>query len=217
MEQGRFFPENDEGVSRPRFGYRANRIAFIKIPLDTALRKEEFKIGGNFLWCYKASSRNANAQIAFDNNSAEEGGLVFREGTSIAGVDYGSIFITSAAQAGEFLLLMYVVDGGGNIRIENPGAINTTVDVSRSANLNDAADVAVLTANQSVIAANPLRRAILIGSLSTNGGALRVGKTAAQGVELLPGMSVTIESTASIIVRNDSGVTNTYWQLEILD
>lgn len=217
--QGRFYPDNDEGVARSRFGYRANRVGFITIPLDVAQTRAEIKIGGNFLWCQRASSRNALAQIAFDDNSAQEGGVTFREGSAVGGVPFSSIFVTNTAQPGESLKLMYIVGGDGNVRIENAGSISTTVDLSRSANLADAADAVINNAAVATIAANATRRSVIIGSLAANGGILRVGNNpgAARGQELKPGESITFDTTGIVKVANNSGAPCTITVVEVTD
>lgn len=79
------------------------------------------------------------------------------------------------------------------------------------------ADVSVNTGNASSIAANLSRRAITIGALKANTGEIRVQSTGAganRGIELQPGQSVTLNNTAAIDVRNDSGAAQSYYAFE---
>lgn len=67
------------------------------------------------------------------------------------------------------------------------------------------------------IAANTARRRISICSLSTNTGSVFVqaaGAGAGLGIELQPGMTLELENTAAVDVRNDSGAAQTVMQFE---
>jgi len=89
-----------------------------------------------------------------------------------------------------------------------------------TATFDSAADVSVATASSSDIAANLLRRSINIGSLSTNAPAtvnLRVRDqtgTTDEGIELQPGMSVRLETTAALRIRNNDANAQSYWVIE---
>jgi len=69
------------------------------------------------------------------------------------------------------------------------------------------------TGGADTIAANLSRKRITVSSISTNTGSLylqSVGAGAGRGLELQPGMSLEIKTTAAIDVRNDSGASQTY-------
>lgn len=113
-----------------------------------------------------------------------------------------------------------IIIGDDDVSVSNAvsvtGAVTTVPSVGSA--LATPADVAIPTANKTTIAANLSRRTITIGSLSTNTGSVRV-QTAALGagfgLELQPGTWETFPVTSAIDVRNDSGATQTIWQLEL--
>lgn len=82
------------------------------------------------------------------------------------------------------------------------------------------ADVSIPAANHQDIAANAARRAIVIGSLASNAPAttnLRVRDqtgTAAAGIELQPGTSVRIPTTAALRIRNNDANAQSVWYYE---
>lgn len=123
---------------------------------------------------------------------------------------FTSVEITSAAaQSIQFGF------GFGDLRYD---VANGNVNILKSQNLSDTADVTIAAAATGTIAANT-RRAIIIGSLAANTGNFRVGPNAAagRGQELSPGMSITIESSAQIKVYNAGTANQTYTILEVLD
>jgi formylmethanofuran dehydrogenase subunit D len=96
------------------------------------------------------------------------------------------------------------------------GSVNSTVVPGST--LDCPVHVARTTGGTSTIAANLLRRAITIGSLSTNTGVIFAGESgsvdATHGVEIQPGTNFRFENTAAIDVFNGSGATQTFWILE---
>jgi hypothetical protein len=82
----------------------------------------------------------------------------------------------------------------------------------------DRADIVVAAGGNAVIAANPLRRSITIGSLSTNVPAttnLRLqGSDAIGGVELQPGTYYNEATTAALNVHNGDANAQTIWVQE---
>jgi hypothetical protein len=79
--------------------------------------------------------------------------------------------------------------------------------------LNTAADVATIgdAANVSVIAANASRRVVHITALASNTVNLRIGDTnitGARGLQLQPGMTLSINTRAQIFARAEAGGTN---------
>lgn len=79
------------------------------------------------------------------------------------------------------------------------------------------ADVSIAAGGNSVIPANPARRAIEIGSLAANADPvnLRVATSAAaRGVELQAGMSKRFATTGSLTVFNGGAAAQSYWTFE---
>jgi hypothetical protein len=95
------------------------------------------------------------------------------------------------------------------------GAVSVT-EVPTTA-LSSPDDIAVAASASSDIAANGARRRITIGALSTNTDSLRVRTTAGTtnaGVELQPGIWVSLTTTSAIRVRNNSAASQSYFILE---
>ncbi len=106
------------------------------------------------------------------------------------------------------------VTGGGT---GASGAAPTIVsELPSSAIATPAADV-IATASALAIAANTARRRLSISALSTNTGSVFVQANAAgagRGIELQPGMTVELKTTAAVDVRNDSGANQTVMRFE---
>lgn len=103
-----------------------------------------------------------------------------------------------------------VVSVAGSVTTqENPFATYTTP-----------VDVSIPTADHLDIAANPARRAIRIGALANNAPAttnLRIrdqAGTTAAGIELQPGMSERIPTTAALRIRNNDANAQSVWYYE---
>lgn len=92
----------------------------------------------------------------------------------------------------------------------------TTSDLPSTSLASPAPDV-IANASALVIAANLARRRLTIAALAANTGSVFVQSTGAgagRGVEIQPGMSYGLDSTAAIDVRNDSGASQTVTRLE---
>ena len=80
------------------------------------------------------------------------------------------------------------------------------ITVQKAAQLMTTPDMAVAAATQVVVKwANPTRREIMITNLSTNTAPVRVGDAgagAAEGIEVLPGSTVTLTVTDTVYVYN---------------
>lgn len=106
------------------------------------------------------------------------------------------------------------VTGGGTGA--SGGSPTIVSELPSSAIATPAANV-IATGAALAIAANASRRRLTISSLSTNTGSVFVqanGAGAGRGIELQPGMSVEIKTTAAVDVRNDSGANQTVMQFE---
>jgi hypothetical protein len=113
-----------------------------------------------------------------------------------------------------------IIIGDDDVTVSNAVSVTgavTTVPSLASA-IATPADIAIPTANKTSIAANLSRRSITIGSLAANTGNVRIQIPAAGagfGLELQPGQWETFPITAALDVRNDSGATQTIWQMEL--
>lgn len=79
-------------------------------------------------------------------------------------------------------------------------------------------DKNVTAGTADTIAANLARKTIAIGNLSTNAANFRIaeggGGSATRGIELQPGLFVTLKTTAALDVWNTGGADQSYWMLE---
>lgn len=202
----RIYPVPDEGQSLPRFGSDANSIRTFKVLLENAQSGVKLPFGGSFLWAVDASSLNAKANIAFKQDSTDFG-VPFKQGTMVRGVKFAEVFVTNTAQAGEWILFMVVVEDFDNVQIQNPGALFTGVTISKATVLSDAADKSLPATGvvTQIIAANASRRSVILKSANANTDTVRIGSssiTASRGIELSPGDSVTLDTTAAIYGKN---------------
>lgn len=208
---GRIFPVPSEGVAPRKFALDANRVKTRKITLDAARDHVQINIAGTFLWAAEASSRSAKAYVSLSEESGDQG-IPFKEGSSFRGVAFSSIWLTNTAQAGEWILLVYVVEEVGQISIDNPGAIYTSVSLVKSTTASDTADAVLASGATATIAADATRSALIIGSLSTNTENFRTGPGAAagRGRELQPGVEHIWNTTAAIKIYNAGAGNLTY-------
>jgi len=114
-----------------------------------------------------------------------------------------------------------IIIGDDDVEVANAVSITgaATILEQPSATIATPDDVAVATVSNSDIAANPARRRITIGALSTNADPLplRVRTTAGTtgaGIELQAGTFVELKTTSAIRVRNPGAVSQSYWILE---
>lgn len=104
-----------------------------------------------------------------------------------------------------------------NIVTAAPGASVTTVQDEPSDTVATPDDNAIGAATTENIAANPARRRITIGVLSTADDPIRVqavGANDASGAEIVPGMSHRFDTTVSLDVRCNGAVGSVYWIFE---
>lgn len=208
---GRFYPEPAQGVAPRQFALNANRVKTRKILLDNAREHERVNIGGVFLWAVEASSRTAKMYVSLSEESGDQG-IPFKEGSAFQGVPFSSVWITNDAQAGEWLTLVYVVSAEGQINIDNPGALFTSVSLVRPSTAGDAADVTIANGATNTIAADATRSALIIGFHPDNTGNLRTGPAAAaaRGRIGQPGIEHIYDTTAAIKIHNDTGANQVY-------
>lgn len=198
---GRIYPIANEGASVPRFGDAASRLATIRIPLDTALDKKVFKIGGTMLWACDASDNEAEIRVSFSERHADEG-IPYKLGSFVRGVRFSELYLTSTAQAGKTITLAYMVEQQDNIQIENPADAFSSVSLTKNDTFDSLADVSLLAgANTQILAADTTRVEAIITNLTANTQKFRIGDAgaaAANGVELSPGQTIVLTTTAAI-------------------
>lgn len=215
----RVYPVGFEGQAPPEFGLGRNRIGRITIPLDVALSDHEVDIAGTALWAAMASSAEVEVDVAFQD--VYSGLVPFREGTFVRVGPFSRVFLTSAAQAGGSITFVYLVDATGNVEIVNPIAGVQDVEITKSDSLSTAADVSLgAGATSQVIAANAGRRELLVTNLAANVETLRVGDSnagAARGLEVAPGQTITMHTTAAVHAYNPGGSAQSVGVLEVLD
>jgi len=219
MSNGRIYPIPNEGEAPIRFGLDAEQIRTLRLDLAVARDKVEIKIGGNFLWAFSATDNAANANVAFRQDNADEG-IAYKNGSSIAGVNFDSIFVTNAAQAGKFISFLYAVEDPrlGGLRIDNPAGDFSSLTTVSPGQSNSAVDSSLAVNTEETIAANSTRTRLWVEADINNAENLRVGPVVSdtQGLLLSPGAAVEIFTTEAVVVRNSStnAAANTYRYLE---
>jgi hypothetical protein len=208
----RFYPRADEGVAPPEFGRPENVILVKRFYLDNARDLEQVEIGGTMLWAYAATSLTAN--IAIRLNDQLRGPITFQRGMYLRGSQFSRVFVSHAAQAGEWLDLVYAVEGKDFIQIENPAIAFTEVTFTKATVLETLADQALVAAAAAavILAANAARREAIIKSLSTNTQVIRIGDLntgAARGQEVMPGDTLILSTTEAIYGYTGAGVNQT--------
>lgn len=118
------------------------------------------------------------------------------------------------------LTVTYVV-AQGEFR-DNRATIAGAVDLSKGTNLVNGADVSVASGGtKTALSTEPTRREAIVQNRNTNGVTLRVGETGntdgTHGLELGPGGSVTLETTAAIDVHNPGASPEEVSILEVRD
>ena len=184
----------------PKFGDDANAIRIINVPLDNALVGKRLDVTGTFLWVVAASSKTATADVAIQEQIQDT--IPFKEGFFVSGLRFAQIYITCSAQPGEYLTLMFGRETGAGIKIQNPASQMTDVSIIKATGLDTYVDIPLVAGVATNIhVANPLRHEVIIKNLSTNLGVIRIGGLGVAvnaGIELMPGESITMQTTESI-------------------
>jgi len=217
------FRQPDGGHADParRFAADAAQFHTITIPLDVALNLKEIPMIGTCLWALIPSGGDLTpvATIRFNDQNGE--GLAVSPGMFLKGLRFDRIFLTNTAQAGKSLTLFYGVDTFGNLAIQNAAIALASVTFTKGTTFATAADVTVTTAaTVQVLAANATRRYALIGNPIANPMLMRIGDAgaaAAEGIELLPGEKIRLETSAAIFAFNPDAVDRKITALEISD
>lgn len=125
--------------------------------------------------------------------------------------------LTSSATQTVRVLVADEVQDVSNITSSGSGGTPQIIEAP-SSTVATPDDNALAAATTEAIAANPARRRITIGVLSSESVGIRVqaaGANDLSGVEIQPGMSYRFDTTAALDVRNNDGaVATSYWIYE---
>lgn len=204
------------------FEVDANALQTYVLDLSVArANPTRIPIAGSFLWAQNASSIDAKATIAFGDRS-KGAGLNAKLGFLVRSIRFTEIWVSNAAQAGAWLLLVYLPMDRESFAVGQNVGDFTTVDLSKSQTTKSYPDVVVANgaAAAQILAANTARRSVLIGSLSANTQDVRIGDAnigAAQGQVLQAGLELTLETTAAIYAWTAGGADQTLTLLEVND
>ena len=201
----RLYPENYEGTAPIEFGTGANILKTRTFNLTNARDLELIDIGGSCLWAVTASSLGAQIDIRINDQLRDP--VTFQQGMFIRGVPFSRLYVSHAAQAGESITIFFAREQDvRNIEIINPAIAFTEVNLTKGTILSSGGDVTIAAAGTgNILAANANRRVAFISSLTTNINILRVGDagvSATRGLELAPGESFGVKSSAQIVAFN---------------
>ena len=132
------------------------------------------------------------------------------QGLKISGVPYSKFLLTNAAQPGAYVLLVYGIEGvPGSINIDNLVTLASTVGVTKSGNISTIGDVTTVAAvSTQFLAGSATRRSAIVKADSGNAGPVRIGDSnvgAARGINLQPGESISIDTTAALYYYDGAG------------
>lgn len=206
---GRIYPVNNPAAAPTKYGQASAAPKVHTIDLSTARTNEKFGLGGSFIWAYKASSKDAAAEIRFNNERSDA--IEFKEGMIFAGFSFGEAYVTNTAQAGAYISFVCLHEDR-EIRALNPAVHLAEVDISKSTTFTSVADTAIVAAAAavSILAASATRREVIIRNLTASAGDARIGDAstaAAQGLELSPGESLVLTTTAAVYAYSAAGCT----------
>lgn len=208
---GRLYPHSEVRKAVPEYGFGKPVVKVRYIALDNATTLRKTEIGGNVLWVLDCSSRTAYAEARINDQQRDP--IRLREGLFIKGMAFSRMYISWAAQPGEYIRVYYAHDEMGIFDIKNPALQFTQVDFTKASVLESLADINCPNATLTqVLAANATRRAAIFGALAANTGTVRIGDnqaTATRGQELAPGDSITLSTSEAIYVYNNSGAAQT--------
>lgn len=174
----------------------------------------DLAITGRF---FAVISANINFKIGFDDDALQfctQGLTPFME----PGEVFTRVRIDNTAGAST-LTLTYAY-GSGDVR-DSRATLAGNIDLSKAATLTSTADVSIAAATTvQVLAANTARREAIITNLAANAETMRVGDSnagAARGVELPPGATIVLTTTAAIHAYNPGAGAESLAVLEVVD
>lgn len=109
----RTLPHGPMGNAPPEYGIDAQCVRVMTLALDTAREKEAINIGGSLFWVIDASSDTATIDFFYRHDQGD--GIPIVNGDSIGGIKFNRPLVSHAAQAGEYLTIMYVDAQGGEV------------------------------------------------------------------------------------------------------
>ena len=174
---------------------------------------ETISVTGRFVTVLSA---NRAFKVGFDNGALQhiEAGLT---AIAQAGDTFQSVRLDNKAGASD--LTVQVGIGMGELR-DSRLVVSAPIKIEKAATLTTTADVSCTDAAVTqILAANSVRRRATVLNLDS-ARSIRIGDgsvTATRGLRLGPGESITIEATASIHARNDSGAAVSVAVLEEVD
>lgn len=160
---------------------------------------------GDYVVCYQAN--HSSFDLSFDEGAPIE----FFQGAEIkiakpeGGEQFGGLRITNTD--GSTVLTVSMGVGFAEFR-DRRLTVTGGVTVAIGADITTAADQAIATgANATVLAVNLDRKFALVQNLHATNSVrvLEVGAIMTRGIRIGPGEALRLETTAAIIVRNDSG------------
>lgn len=205
---GRMYPHSEVQKSIPEFGLKTPVLKSRTFNLNVARNLFKSECGGSVLWCLDCSSRAAYIDVRVNDQQRDP--VRIREGFFVKGMPFSRLYISNPIQAGETITIYYAVDEEGRFDVKNPALQYTEIDVTKATVFNSLVDIAIVGAAAAVeiLPLNAVRRSAIIGALATNVNTARIGDAAtavAQGAELAPGESITIETTEAIYAYNPAG------------
>lgn len=124
-------PRPHEGVAFPSQEELRRGIAYanqLVIDLSTAREREEIRVAGRTLWCIDG---NGECAVRLGTDAAPP--ITFSLGMKVAGIPFGSVYITNDAQAGAALTFLYT---DALVDTENPARFQFTIAALRGTSVN---------------------------------------------------------------------------------
>ncbi|KKN30028.1 hypothetical protein LCGC14_0838010 [marine sediment metagenome] len=204
---GRTFPVDIPGGAPPLYGVDTAFINIVKIPLDDVRSDVRFEFGAaNFIWALDATSLTAELSIKF--NSQRNSAVPFKKGMSIGPIDFAEVFVSNLAQTGESITFFTVRTAPQFMQFINPSASFSEVSLTKPSVLDTVADVSCANAAAtSVLGSFATKRSAMFQN-KDGAATVQIGDnnvSATRGINLGPGDVITIDTTESVFVRNDSG------------
>lgn len=205
------------GNAPPAYSEPHNNVFTRTIALDNARTMEGIDITGNFVWVLDASSQNATFDLRF--NEQYNSPFPVSLGLTLGGFRFNRAYISHAAQAGQWITILYgVQEPGSNLWINNPSQVVNTVEVIRAGNLTHGSVVVGAGAGL-FLAANANRLEVIIG-IETAGRFVNFGAdntiALTTGAEIQTGQTLTMATTAAIwAIASAAATTVRYLELTI--
>lgn len=184
------------------------------------------RVLGSFIRVVRASSATATIKVAVGRNLEDHYEELTKNGKIPVGEGFKRLYFANDAQPGEWVIVM-VNDGAHSYDVENTslgniasvGSIDDPVEIAAHSTLVTTADDSIAaTTTEQILAANTDRKEALITNLADNGAKIRVGDAntgAGRGIEVSPGQTITLNTTAAIYVYNEGASAQSVAILEV--